>query len=54
MKFFRKFLDGIQSVYFNFHYLPLKQAIKLPIILHRASLIDVKGKVRSCFEFIVR
>lgn len=46
MKLFRKFLDGIQSVYFNFHYLPLKQAIKLPIILHRASLIDVKGKVR--------
>lgn len=33
------------TIYFNFHYLPLKQAIKLPILLYKPSLIDVKGKV---------
>ena len=46
MNVFRKIADAMQSVYFNFHYLPFKQAIKLPIILHRASLKDVKGGVR--------
>ena len=45
----------IASVVFNFHYLPFKQAIKLPILLHhplfyrlkkgRASLFSLKGKV---------
>ena len=43
MNVFRKIVDAMQSAYFNFHYLPFKQAIKLPIILHRASLKDVKG-----------
>lgn len=33
----------LYSLYFNFHYLPLKQAIKLPIILY-ISCSNVKEK----------
>lgn len=33
------------SLYFNFHYLPIKQAIKLPIILYNPSFWALKGKV---------
>ena len=54
MNVFRKFLDGIQSVYFNFHYLPIRQAVKLPIILHHASLKDVKGGVKIQCDNIYR
>ncbi len=35
----------IHSIYFNFHYLPLKQAIKLPIILYKPKLLKCKGKI---------
>ena len=35
----------IPTIYFNFHYLPLKQAIKLPILLYRPKFISLKGKV---------
>ena len=35
----------IPIIYFNFHYLPLKQAIKLPILLYRPKFISLKGKV---------
>ena len=35
----------IPSIYFNFHYLPLKQAIKLPILLYKPSFIQCKGKI---------
>ena len=35
----------IPSAYFNFHYLPLKQAIKLPILLYKPHFIRLKGKV---------
>lgn len=54
MNVFRKIVDAMQSAYFNFHYLPFKQAIKLPIILHHASLKDVKGRVRIESEKIYR
>lgn len=45
----------ISSIIFNFHYLPFKQAIKLPILLHnpifhrlrkgRCSIFSLKGKI---------
>ncbi len=35
----------LQSIYFNFHYLPFKQAIKLPIVLRKPRFIKLKGKV---------
>lgn len=28
-------VSWLKTVYFNFHYLPFKQAVKLPIYLHR-------------------
>ncbi|AIY65427.1 LbetaH domain-containing protein [Pseudoalteromonas piratica] len=33
------------SIYFNFRYLPMCQAIKLPILLFKPKLISLKGKV---------
>lgn len=33
------------SIYFNFHYLPFKQAIRMPIFLYKPNLIETKGKV---------
>lgn len=33
------------SIYFNFHYLPWKQAVKLPILLYKPRLLKCKGKV---------
>lgn len=33
------------SIYFNFHYLPYKQAIKLPILLYKPHLKSLKGNV---------
>jgi Acetyltransferase (isoleucine patch superfamily) len=32
-------------MYFNFHYLPLKQAIKLPILLYKPKLLKMNGSV---------
>ena len=34
-----------QTIYFNFHYLPFGQAIKLPIILRKPRFVRLKGKV---------
>lgn len=34
-----------QNLYFNFHYLPFKQAIKLPILLYKPKLLKCKGKI---------
>lgn len=31
---------------FNFHYLPLRQAVKLPILLYKPRFVAMKGKVR--------
>lgn len=33
----------IPTIYFNFHYLPFRQAIKLPIILYKPHLKLMKG-----------
>lgn len=40
--FFRNF---IQTLYFNFHYLPFNQAIHLPIVLYKPTLLKMKGKI---------
>ena len=33
-------------MYFNFHYLPLWQAVKLPILLYKPRFLELKGTVR--------
>jgi len=35
----------LYSIYFNFHYLPFRQAWKLPILLYKPKLIKCKGTV---------
>lgn len=35
----------IPNLYFNFHYLPFKQAIKLPVLLYKPKLLKCKGTV---------
>lgn len=35
----------IPTIYFNFHYLPFKQAIYLPIWLRKPKLLNLKGKI---------
>lgn len=34
-----------KTLYFNFHYLPLKQAIKLPILLYKPKFRRMRGKI---------
>lgn len=42
----KRLLSSLPStIYFNFHYLPFRQALKLPIWLHKADLLKMKGKV---------
>ena len=36
----------VPTLYFNFHYLPWRQACKLPIVLYKPHLLECKGKVR--------
>lgn len=40
----------LQTLYFNFHYLPWRQAIHLPILLYKPKLLSTKGKVKICYE----
>lgn len=35
-----------KSIYFNFHYLPFRQAIHLPILLYKPRFFDLKGQIR--------
>lgn len=35
----------IPTIYFNFHYLPFKQAILLPVFFRKPQLLTLKGKV---------
>ena len=35
----------VYSIYFNFHYLPFKQAIRLPILLYKPHLHQLKGSI---------
>jgi len=42
----RKYIRFIlHSIFFNFYYLPIKQAIKLPIMLYKPKLLRMKGIV---------
>lgn len=41
-----------QTIYFNFHYLPFKQAIKLPILLYKPKLLKMKGHVHIDYDNI--
>lgn len=44
---FLKFLPDIhKTIWFNFHYLPLRQAVKLPILLYKPKLLNCSGSVR--------
>ena len=35
----------LPSIFFNFYYLPLKQAVKLPIMINKPHLYKMKGKI---------
>ena len=39
------FRNIFSSIYFNFRYLPFKQAIKLPILLYKPHFLALKGKI---------
>jgi acetyltransferase-like isoleucine patch superfamily enzyme len=39
------FRSLLYTIYFNFHYLPLKQAWRLPIFLYKPELLKMNGKV---------
>ena len=36
----------VPNIYFNFHYLPFKQAVKFPIFLYKPHLLKMKGNVK--------
>lgn len=36
----------LSSIYFNFHYLPFRQAMRLPILLYKPKLLKMKGNVK--------
>lgn len=42
-----------KTIWFNFHYLPFKQAIRLPIICYNVRLRESKGKVTIDSEKII-
>lgn len=40
------FRSLVSTLWFNFHYLPFKQAIRLPILLYKPHFVHSKGRVR--------
>lgn len=47
IKRYLKYLPYLpKTIWFNFHYLPYRQAVKLPIILYKPKLKKCKGKVQ--------
>ena len=47
IKLIWKYLPWIpQTIYFNFHYLPLNHAIRLPILLKKPHFIKLKGTIK--------
>lgn len=43
----KRYLRSIlYSIFFNFHYLPFRQAIHLPILLYKPRLLDLKGQIK--------
>lgn len=51
---FQKIKDIIDTIRFNFHYLPFKQAIKLPIYVHNARFDSMLGRVKIDADKIYR
>lgn len=49
---FRKLRSLPASIYFNFHYLPFRQAIRLPILLYKPHFLKLKGTVRIASDKI--
>lgn len=45
-------VSWLYTIYFNFHYLPFSQAIKLPIFLFRPKLLKCKGIIEINSEII--
>lgn len=39
------FRNLLSSIYFNFHYLPFSEALKLPILLYKPKLRTLKGSI---------
>ena len=39
------FRSIIPTIWFNFHYLPFRQAVRLPILLYKPKLLACRGKV---------
>lgn len=35
----------IKTVYFNFHYLPFRQAIKFPILVYKLKIVRMRGEI---------
>lgn len=47
LNYYLKFLPYlVKIVYFNFHYLPFRQACRLPIFLYKPKLYSLKGSLR--------
>ena len=42
------FRSIFSTIYFNFHYLPFKQAVHLPILLYKPHLLDMNGNIKIC------
>lgn len=40
------FRSIIKTIWFNFHYLPFKQALKIPIVLYKPKIISAKGTIK--------
>lgn len=46
LKILKHYLPWLpKTIFFNFHYLPFRQAIKLPILLQKPHFIKLKGRV---------
>ena len=46
IKKYLKYLPYLpKTIWFNFHYLPWRQAVKLPIFLYRAKILRAKGSI---------
>lgn len=39
------FRSLFHTLYFNFHYLPFKQAVRLPVVLYKPKFLSLRGKV---------
>lgn len=44
--FFRLIRSLVPSLIFCFHYLPFRQAVKLPILVYKPHFLNLKGKLR--------